>query len=102
MLTPPQNGINDLVDRLTIVLDPTSSTFVLTDLVGAQAEPRIGLHVQAIGTGGGSDSYVSNPFTTTTFSAPVPLPAGIWLFGAALAGLGALKLKRRRQAPSAA
>ena len=58
--------------------------------------------MQAIGTGGGSDSYVSNPFTTTTFSAPVPLPAGIWLFGAALAGLGALKLKRRRQAPSAA
>jgi len=31
----------------------------------------------------------------------VPLPAGIWLFGTALAGMGALKL-RRRQAPAAA
>ena len=41
--------------------------------------------------------------TITTFTNPVPLPAGIRLFGTALAGLGALKLKRRRrQALSAA
>jgi len=32
----------------------------------------------------------------------VPLPAGIWLFGSALAGLGALKVRRRRRAPAAA
>ncbi len=94
----PQNGINSANDALTIVLDPTSPNFVLTDLIGAL---RIGLHVQAIGTGGGSDSYVTNPITPGTFSVtPVPLPGSVWLFGAALAGLGALKLKRRRQALS--
>lgn len=27
---------------------------------------------------------------------PVPLPAGIWLFGTAIAGMGALRLRRRR------
>jgi hypothetical protein len=96
----PQNGINSANDALTIVLDPTSPNFVLTDLIGAL---RIGLHVQAIGTGGGSDSYVTNPITPGTFSVtPVPLPGSVWLFGAALAGLGALKLKRRRQALSSA
>ena len=96
----PQNGINSANDALTIVLDPTSANFVLTDLIGAL---RIGLHVQAIGTGGGSDSYVTNPITPGTFSVPpVPLPGAVWLFGTALAGLGALKLKRRRQTPSAA
>ena len=57
--------------------------------------------MQSIGTGGGSDSYVTNPITPTTFSV-VPLPASVWLFGAALAGLGALKLKRRRSALSVA
>jgi len=31
----------------------------------------------------------------------VPLPAGVWLFGTALAGLGALRMRRRRS-PAAA
>ena len=99
----PGNGINSATDSLTIVLDPTSATFLFSDLVGA-GEPnlRIGLHVQAIGTTGQSDSYVTGPVVDTSSVTPVPLPAGIWLFGGALAGLGALKLKRRRKALSAA
>jgi len=32
---------------------------------------------------------------------PVPLPAGVWLFGTALAGIGALKVRRRRRAEAA-
>jgi len=31
----------------------------------------------------------------------VPLPAGVWLFGTALAGMGALKMRRRRAAAAA-
>ena len=46
---------------------------------------RIGLHVQAIGQTGGSDSYVS----------AVPLPAAAWLFGSALFGFMMVSNRRK-------
>jgi hypothetical protein len=47
------------------------------------------------GANDGPDSF----FLNANVSA-VPLPAGIWLFGTAVAGLGALKVRRRRRTPS--
>ena len=46
---------------------------------------RIGLHMQAIGQTGGSDSYVS----------AVPLPAAAWLFGSALFGFMMVSNRRK-------
>ncbi len=46
---------------------------------------RIGLHVQAIGQRGNSDSYVS----------AVPLPAAVWLFGSALFGFTMVSKRRK-------
>jgi hypothetical protein len=50
---------------------------------------RIGLHVQAIGNEGGSDSYV----TEVRSPSAVPLPAAAWLFAS---GLGFFGVARRR------
>jgi hypothetical protein len=47
---------------------------------------RIGLHVQAIGTTGGSESFINNPN-------PVPEPATLGLVGAGLLLLGWRKRK---------
>ena len=89
------NGINP-GKSLIIVLTLASGV----DLDGLSGNLRIGLHVQGIN--GASKSFVTGPIITTRSIDPVPLPAGVWLFGTALAGLGALKLRRRRKAPSAA
>jgi len=48
------------------------------------------------GANDGPDSF----FLRATPSSVVPLPAGIWLFGTALAGLGALKMRRRKTSVS--
>jgi hypothetical protein len=48
---------------------------------------RLGLHVQSIGTKGGSESFVNSPPNA------VPLPAAGWLFGTALVGLMGLRRK---------
>ncbi|MCI0379422.1 MAG: hypothetical protein L0215_17570 [Gemmataceae bacterium] len=58
---------------------------------------RIGLHVQAIGAGGQSDSFINGPPTTTAIPGPgVPVLA---LSG--LLGLGLGRVLRRRQTPPA-
>ena len=43
---------------------------------------RIGLHVQAIGNLGGSESFVNAPGSPSQ----VPVPGAIWLFGSAILG----------------
>jgi hypothetical protein len=97
---PPvsDNGINSASEWLTVTLALVAGK----DIYDLSGNIQIGLHVQSI-NGGNSDSYVSNPVVINRTVSEVPLPAGVWLFGTALAGLGALKLKRRRrQALSAA
>ncbi|HEY3242744.1 MAG TPA: hypothetical protein VGM03_05265 [Phycisphaerae bacterium] len=75
---PAPNGVNSSSEWVTITFDLQGGQ-VFGDTIDALAsgELRIGLHVQAIGTTGGSDSYVNDP-------TPVPVPAA--------AGLGALGL----------
>lgn len=58
---------------------------VLADL--SSGSFRLGMHIQAIGTTGASDSYVSVP--------SVPLPAAAWLFGSALLGFVMTSSRRR-------
>jgi hypothetical protein len=93
----PTNGINDSLDWLTITLNIASGkTFstVLSDLTSGDL--RLGLHVQSIGgTNGQSASYVNNKYVVPTQVSAVPLPAGVWLFGTALAGLGLVGRRRR-------
>ena len=90
---PAQKGINNSSDLLSIFLDMTNPTGLLTDLIGSL---RVGMHVTGIGTRGGSESYVSNPITPGTFGV-VPLPAALPLFGTALVGLATLRYRRRRK-----
>lgn len=83
---PPLNGVNSSSDWVTFV-----GTFAggsdFNGLIAALNNNtfRIGLHVQAIGRTGGSDSYVST----------VPLPAAAWLFGSALFGFMMVSNRRK-------
>lgn len=49
---------------------------------------RVGLHAQAIGLAGASDSYVNQP-------SAVPLPAAAWLFASALFGFVVISNRRK-------
>ena len=51
---------------------------------------RIGLHVQAIGKLGGSESFVNSP----EHPSQVPLPGAIWLFGSAVLGFAGYNKRR--------
>lgn len=79
------NGINSATDSLTLL-----GTGLFANVIAGltSGDLRIGLHIQAIGQGGGSDSYV----TGGTPSA-VPVPMSAWLFAS---GLGFLCIIRRR------
>lgn len=79
------SGINSATDSLQIL---GSGLFANVIAGLTSGDLRIGLHVQAIGQGGGSDSYV----TGGTPSA-VPVPMSAWLFAS---GLGMLAIARRR------
>ncbi len=84
------NGVNTASEWLQLVFAIGGGrTFadVVNDL--QSGELRIGLHVQAIGTGGQSDSFVNLPPATVI----VPLPTTAAL---GMAGLGGIAARRRR------
>jgi hypothetical protein len=78
------NGVNAAGEWLGIVFDLQSSK-TYADVIAALGDGslRIGLHVQAIGPGGGSDSYVNR----------VPVPAAFLL---GMLGLGYAGMKLRK------
>lgn len=66
-------GVNAVGEWLTITFDLISGkTFTETISALTDGSLRVGLHVQAIGTVGGSDSYINNSF-------PIPAPAAVLL-----------------------
>ena len=84
----PQNGINP-GEWLGISFDlKTDASFddVISQLGDGQL--RIGLHVQSIGTIGGSESFVNNMTV-------IPIPSAVWLLGAGMVGLVGLRRKFR-------
>jgi hypothetical protein len=66
-------------------------------LSGINAGDQLAFYARISGANDGPDSF----FLRATPSV-VPLPAGVWLFGSAIAGLSALKIRRRRRANSPA
>lgn len=83
------NGVDAANEWLTITFNLINGkTFNDTIAALASGELRIGLHVQAIGQTGGSDSYINNPN-------PIPLP-GAALLGAL--GLAVAGWAKRRMA----
>jgi hypothetical protein len=68
--------------------------YLLTGLTlnGISAGDNLLFYSRISGANDGPDSF----FLQANVSA-VPLPAGIWLFGTAIAGLGALKVRRRHR-----
>ena len=84
-----ENGINNLGEWVSFFgLWANSGSFGgLIDALN-NSNFRVGLHVQAIGDTGTSDSYVNQ-------LNPVPLPAAVWLFGSALMGFVVLSNRRK-------
>ena len=83
----PYMGVNTSTEWVSF-LGTFAASKDFSDLIAAldSGSFRVGLHVQAIGTAGKSDS-----FANTT----VPLPAAAWLFGSALLGFVTLSNRRK-------
>lgn len=82
---PPPNGVNESNDILGIILGLGSyADFNAITAAVDTGDLRFGYHVRSIGVADGSDSYVN----------VVPIPAGVWLFGSAIAGLIGFRSKR--------
>lgn len=84
-----KNGVNN-PDEWVSFLGLWANAGSFDGLIAAFADGhfRVGLHVQAIGLAGQSDSYVSQP-------SPVPLPAAVWLFASALFGFIVVASRRK-------
>lgn len=99
------NGVNLSTEWLGILLTlaegNTFADFLLSGFLGTF---QIGMHVQSIGALDGSDSYINGGggggFPDPQI-APVPIPAGLILFGSALGGLGLLARARKRKSGNA-
>ena len=84
-----KNGVNS-ADEWVSFLGLWANAGSFDGLIAAFADGhfRVGLHVQAIGLAGRSDSYVVQP-------SPVPLPAAAWLFASALFGFVVVANRRK-------
>lgn len=84
-----KNGVNG-ADEWVSFLGLWTNAGSFDSLIAAFADGhfRVGLHVQAIGQAGRSDSYVNQP-------SPVPLPAAAWLFASALFGFIVVASRRK-------
>jgi len=74
--------------------------YFLNGLTTAVLDPthQYAFYARVTNANDGPDSFYIVPGT----QAVVPLPAGVWLFGTGLAGLGMLKLRRRKSQPAKA
>lgn len=84
-----KNGVNS-ADEWVSFLGLWANAGSFDGLIAAFSDGhfRVGLHVQAIGLAGQSDSYVNQP-------SPVPLPAAAWLFASALFGFIVVANRRK-------
>lgn len=85
------NGVDHAGESLTIGLTTTSAyNQAWFENAFNTGTLRIGLHVQAIGTSGRSDSFVGGPVVN-----PAPAPSGLILMAGAVPFLAILRRKRR-------
>lgn len=99
---PPNDGLDETTDIVGFLVE-FSPGQDLDALVAAILDStfRVGIHVRSI-DGGPSDSFINGPEDGVTPPSQVPIPAAIWMFGAAILGLvGVARTKGSRSAAAA-